>query len=81
MSDGFWAYRDLDQRLRCLAHFIRKAQALEDGLEPAAPRCGTDLITVIATIMAAVYDAPLPAGAFRARYAQMLNALLDECLR
>ncbi|NCA73137.1 MAG: IS66 family transposase, partial [Sphingobacteriia bacterium] len=29
MSDGFWAYRDLDQRLRCLAHLIRKAHGLE----------------------------------------------------
>ncbi len=63
-SDGFWAYRDLDQRLRCLAHLIRKAQALEDGLEPAAQRFGTDLLTVIAT----VYDArgaPLLTGALR----------------
>jgi hypothetical protein len=42
MSDGFWAYRDLDQRLRCLAHLIRKTQALEDGLEPATQRFGTD---------------------------------------
>ncbi len=52
MSDGFWAYRDLDQRLRCLAHLIRKAQVLEDGLEPAAKRCGTDLLTVIAMLNA-----------------------------
>jgi transposase len=28
MSDGYWAYRDLDQRLRCLAHLIRKARDL-----------------------------------------------------
>ncbi len=73
ISDGFWAYRDLDKRLRCLAHLIRKAQALEDGLEPVAQRFGTDILTVIATVMAAVYDAPPPAGALRARHAPMLN--------
>ena len=84
MSDGFWAYRDLDQRLRCLAHLIRKAQALEDGLEPVAQRFGTHLLTIIATVMAAVYDArgaPPPAGTLRARHAPVLNALLAECLR
>ncbi len=57
MRDGFWAYRDLDHRLCCLAHLIRKAQALEDNLETAAQRCGTDLLTVIAPVMATVYDA------------------------
>jgi transposase len=65
MSDGFWAYRDLDQRLRCLAHLIRKAQALEDGLDREAQRFGTQILTVIATVMAAVYDArgaPPPIG-------------------
>jgi hypothetical protein len=84
MSDGFWAYRELDQRLRCLAHLIRKAQALEDGLEPAAQRFGTDILTVLATVMAAVYDArgaPPPVGTLRARHAPMLNALLAQCLQ
>ena len=37
MSDGFWAYRNIDQRLRCLAHLIRKAHGLEDSLEPQPP--------------------------------------------
>jgi transposase len=84
MSDGFWAYRDLDQRLRCLAHLIRKAQALEDGLEPAAQAFGTHLLTVIATVIHAVYAAraaPRPAGELSARHQPMLNALLEECLR
>jgi hypothetical protein len=83
MSDGFWAYRELDQRLRCLAHLIRKARTLEDGLEQAAQRFGTDILTVLATVMAAVYDArgaPLPAGTLRARHASMLKARLAQCL-
>jgi glutamate-1-semialdehyde aminotransferase len=84
MSDGFWAYRELDQRRRGLAHLIRKAQALEDGLEPAAQRFGTAILTVLATVMAAVYDArgaPPPVGTLRARHAPMLNALLAQCLQ
>jgi transposase len=84
MSDGFWAYRGLDRRLRCLAHLIRKAQALEDGLEPAAQAFGTHLLTVIATVIHAVYEAraaPPPAGALYARHRPMLNALLEECRR
>jgi hypothetical protein len=79
MSDGFWAYRELDQRLRCLAHLIGNAQALEDGLDREAQRVGTHVLTVIATVMAAVYDArgaPPPAGGLRARVAQRLGHLL-----
>jgi hypothetical protein len=84
MSEGFWAYRDLDRRLRCLAHLIRKAQALEDGFERAAQPFGTQVPSVIATVIRTVYEAraaPPPAGALRARHSPMLNALLDECLR
>jgi hypothetical protein len=57
---------------------------LEDGLEPAAQAFGTHLLTVIATVIHAVYEAraaPLPAGALSARHQPMLNALLAECLR
>jgi hypothetical protein len=31
-GDGYWAYRELDQRLRCLAHIIRKVHGLEDSV-------------------------------------------------
>jgi transposase len=36
MSDGCWAYRDYDQRLRCLTHLLRKARGLEESLERQA---------------------------------------------
>jgi hypothetical protein len=84
MSDGFWAYRDIDQRLRCLAHLIRKAHGLEDSLDRPAQRFGTQILQVIATVTAAVYKArggAPPEGGLRERHAPMLNALLDECLR
>jgi hypothetical protein len=84
MSDGFWAYRNIDQRLRCLAHLIRKAHGLEDSLDRPAQRFGTHILQVIATVIAAVYEArggAPPEGGLRERHAPMLNALLDECLR
>ena len=78
MSDGFWAYRELDQRLRCLAHLIHKAQALEDGLDPAAQRFGSGILTVLATVMAAVYDAR---GAPPAPYARDTRRCSTPCWR
>ncbi|NCA73013.1 MAG: hypothetical protein EOM91_23765 [Sphingobacteriia bacterium] len=56
MSDGFWAYRELDQRLRCLAHLIRKAHGLEESLEHEAQRFGAHLLEVLETVIAAVYE-------------------------
>jgi len=83
MSDGFWAYRELDQRLRCLAHLIRKAHGLEDSFERPAQQFGTHILQVIETVVAAVYDArgAPPAAGLRERHLPMLNALLAECLR
>jgi transposase len=83
MSDGFWAYRELDQRLRCLARLIRKAHGLEDSFERPAQQFGTHILQVIETVVAAVYDArgaPSAAG-LRERHLPMLNAPLEECLR
>ena len=37
MSDGYWVYCDFDQRLRCLAHLIRKAHGLEDSFNAGGP--------------------------------------------
>lgn len=85
MSDGFWAYRDLDQRLRCLAHLIRKAHGLEESLEREAQRFGAHLLKVLETVIAAVYEvrsgAPPPAGGLRAHHAALLKTLLDACER
>lgn len=57
MSDGFWAYRDYDWRLRCLAHLIRKARGLEQSLDPQAHQFGTRALRVLETLIEAVYQA------------------------
>jgi hypothetical protein len=36
MSDGYWAYRDYDSRLRCLTHLVRKARGLEESFDRTA---------------------------------------------
>lgn len=57
MSDGYWAYRKIDQHLRCPAHIIRKAHGLEDSLDRPAQRFGTHILEVIETVIAADYGA------------------------
>jgi hypothetical protein len=83
MSDGYWAYRDYDNRLRCLTHLLRKARGLEESLEAEARGFGRALRGCIEAVMAAVYAAregPPPKG-LRAQHAEALNALLALCLQ
>ena len=83
MTDGYCAYREYDQRLRCLAHLIRKAHGLEDSLDRDPQRFGTHLLNVLATVIDAVYQAraaPPCAPGLRQRHAPMLNALFDACI-
>ena len=82
MSDGYWAYRDYDNRLRCLTHLLRKARGLQDGLDRNAREFGGALRHCLETVMDAVYAAregppPMP---LRQQHAKELNALLDLCL-
>jgi len=79
MSDGYWAYREPDQRLRCLPHVIRKARALEESFDAEARALGRHVLDVIATVMQAVYDArgAPPDTGLRAGHAP----LLEHCLR
>jgi transposase len=82
MSDGYWAYRDYDNRLRCLTHLLRKARGLEDSLDRQARDFGKTLRRCLQTVMDAVYAAregppPIP---LRQQHAKQLNALLDLCL-
>ena len=82
MSDGYWAYRDYENRLRCLTHLLRKARGLEESLDRQARCFGKGLRTSIEAVMAAVYAAregppPIP---LREQHAKQLNALLDLCI-
>jgi hypothetical protein len=82
MSDGYWAYRDDDNRLRCLAHLLRKARGLEDSLDRQAQAIGEQLRTCLEQVMAAVHNAregPPPEN-LRAQHAEQLQALWTLCL-
>ena len=57
MSDGFWAYRDYDQRLRCLAHLIRKARGLEQSLNQQAHLFGARTLQLLEDLLDQVYQA------------------------
>jgi transposase len=83
MSDGYWAYRDIDQRLRCLAHLIRKAHGLEESFDRQTRDFGAHVLKVIETVIAAVYDArgAPPAAGLRACHGALLNELFDACRR
>ena len=84
MSDGYWAYRDYANRLRCLTHLLRKARGLEESLDGPAQRFGRALRGHIEGVMAAVYAAregPLPTTRLRAQHASALNALFELCLQ
>jgi len=82
MSDGYWAYRDYDNRLRCLAHLLRKARGLEESLDRQARAVGQHLRTCLEQVMAAVHKAREgpPPTSLRAQHAEQLQALWTLCL-
>lgn len=82
MSDGYWAYRDYANRLRCLAHLLRKAHGLEDSLDREGQRFGKALRMTIEAVMQAVYAAREgpPSMALREQFAEQLLVLLDLCM-
>ncbi|MBK5962655.1 hypothetical protein CCR95_00665 [Thiocystis minor] len=82
MSDGDWAYREYDNRLRCLTHLLRKARGLEESLDCRLQGFGRTLREHLEGVMAGVYAAregppPMP---LRQQHAAALNALLALCL-
>ena len=82
MSDGDFAYRDYDNRLRCLTHLVRKARGLEESLDLQARDFGKALRQCLETVMDAVYvarEGPPPV-ALRAQHAQRLDALFRLCV-
>jgi len=82
MSDGYWAYRDYDNRLRCLAHVVRKARGLEESLDRQARHVGQQLRACLEQVMQAVYAAregPPPTD-LRQQHAEQLQALWRLCL-
>ena len=85
MSDGFWAYRDYDQRLRCLAHLIRKARGLEQSLNRQARLFGAKTLELIENLLDQVYQAregpdPPKENVLYAQNHSVLDAFSNLCL-
>ena len=82
MSDGYWAYRDYENRLRCLTHLLRKARGLEESFDRQAQEFGKTLRTCLEAVMKAVYAAREgpPAMELREQFAAQLLVLLDLCI-
>jgi transposase len=55
MSDGYGQYRYYGQRLRCLAHLIRKARGLAESCDPAAAEFGEIVLKVMAQAVEGIY--------------------------
>ena len=57
MSDGWQAYRHLEQRLRCWAHLLRKAQGLKESYTREAQQFGHLVDDFLSTLIDAIYEA------------------------
>jgi hypothetical protein len=77
MSDGYWAYRDYDKRLRCLTHLLRKARGLQDSLYRRAQDFGEALRCCLESVMEAVYAAR--EGPRRCRCANSMPSSSTRC--
>ena len=80
MSDGWCAYRHFEQRLRCWAHLLRKAQGLIDSYGRETRAFGHQVLDVLKALMAAVYAAREgPPTDLPTRYAEDLARLRATC--
>jgi transposase len=57
MSDGYQVYRHFQQRLRCWAHLLRKAEGLKQSLNAEARAFGQATHDLLSDLMAAIYRA------------------------
>jgi len=57
MSDGYKIYRRYPNRVRCWAHLLRKAQGLEESLDPVARQFGKQTLALLNTLISAVREA------------------------
>jgi len=57
MSDGYQVYRKYQNRVRCWAHLLRKAQGLEESLNKEAQRFGKQTLEFMGILMTAIREA------------------------
>jgi hypothetical protein len=84
MSDGYQAYRHLENRLRCWAHLTRKCQGLIDSTDARVAAVGKAMHAVLCTLMEAIYAARAPGqenGELASRYAADITHLRTLCER
>ncbi len=80
MSDGYRAYRQFAQRLRCLAHLLRKARGLAESVTAEAQAFGRQALDCLSHVVEAVYRARAgPPGDVRAEVTPDLAALCTRC--
>jgi transposase len=56
-SDGYQVYRHFQQRLRCWAHLLRKAEGLQQSLNAEARTCGQATHDLLSELITAIYQA------------------------
>lgn len=57
MSDGYAAYRQRPNRLRCWAHLMRKLCGVSESTDQRAAQAGKAMLELFAALMAGVYQA------------------------
>lgn len=80
MSDGYKVYRSYQNRLRCWAHLLRKAQGLCESLNKDAKGFGKQTLDILNTLMEAVYQAREGTGENLVdKYKKLLEQLHSLC--
>lgn len=83
MSDGYMAYRQRSNRLRCWAHLLRKARGLAQSVDQRAAALGQQMQELFERLQTAVYAARLdaPGQPLEQVYATDIEQLHQLCER
>lgn len=85
MTDGYCAYRQFTNRLRCWAHLERKATALEESWDKDAASFGTYAVRTFESLRGSVYEMreqpPSEQTSERAKCDEIRLGFLLQCLK
>jgi transposase len=80
MSDGYAQYRHYGQRLRCLAHIIRKSRGLAESYDAQAAAFGEKVLKFLSLFIRGIYAARGdPSLNLPEKFAQELTQLRELC--